>query len=146
MQDSLLLTRIKKDKLQRQKTLDLETVMEYDCSIKITSDKGKSILNLSGHALVFKRYLTIAFYKSNFKKKKQPSPIYILRISSVSLLLKEKKEGKAKKKDNLIYILLNDESIATLVFKKDDDKKRLKRYIKRKVKQLKEIDTEIDLM
>lgn len=63
------------------------------------------------------------------------------------MLLKEKKSEKSKKgQDKNIYLLLQDDHIATLEFKKAEDKKFLKDYLKRKRKQLKEIETEFNLM
>jgi hypothetical protein len=63
------------------------------------------------------------------------------------MLLKEKKSEKnAKKEDKHIYILLEDDNIATIEFKNLEDKNFLKNYLKRKRKQLKEINMDYNLM
>lgn len=63
-------------------------------------------------------------------------------------MLKEKKDEskKKKKKDVEIYILLHNEMIVLLEFKFEEDKKHVKSYLKRKKKQLKEVEADIDMM
>ena len=63
------------------------------------------------------------------------------------MLLKEKKDEKSKKnQDKNIYILMKDDHIISIELKKIEDKKFLKSYLKRKRKQLKEMNIEFNLM
>jgi hypothetical protein len=89
MQDSHLLTRLKIDTIRNGKNADLEKVKEFPCNTKITNQKNKEVLSVSGFILVFKQYLSIAIYSSSYKKKKKQSPIHISKtnqLESVTLI------------------------------------------------------------
>lgn len=63
------------------------------------------------------------------------------------MLLKEKKDDSNKKKeDKNIFVLMDDEKIINFDFKKIEDKKFIKGYLKRKRKQLKNANLEFNLM